>query len=135
VRSALNAEVRVANYDSAEEAAGGARSAGADDWATEELWWRENYARRPYVRADLPFDYYSPAYRYGYESASRHSTRQWSDVEGELERGWSGARGRTQSGWQEVREAVRDAWEHLRGGEHERHRRDPGGTISPDERF
>jgi hypothetical protein len=127
--------VKVANFDRARKAAGAARSTGADDWATEERWWRENYARRPYVRADLPFDYYSPGYRYGYESAHRHSTQQWSDVEAELERGWGGARGPAQSTWQEIRDAVRDAWEHLRGGEHERHRREPDQTISPDERF
>jgi hypothetical protein len=93
-------------------------------WEDEETWWRENYARRPYVSRERDFEYYRPGYRYGFESAQRHRGRSWTDVEGELRSGWEGYEHRGRSTWEDIKESVRDAWEHLTGGEHDRHRRD-----------
>ena len=93
--------------------AAGTGAKGFFDWSTEDAYWRDNYATRPYARADRPYDYYQPAYKYGWESRRQYAGRQWNDVEGDLERGWDKARGASKSTWQEVKDAVRDAWHHV----------------------
>jgi hypothetical protein len=82
-------------------------------WADESGYWRENFSSRPYATADRGFDQYEPAYRYGYESATKHRGRQWSEVEPELRTGWDRYehRGSVRSTWEEVKDAVKDAWE------------------------
>jgi hypothetical protein len=82
-------------------------------WGDEELYWRGEYARRPYVRADRGFAHYEPAFRYGVASASRLRGRTWGDIESELARGWIGARGNSQTPWEEIKGAVRDAWDRV----------------------
>jgi hypothetical protein len=83
------------------------------DWGTEDLFWRDNYASRPYARADRSYESMRPAYQYGVESARRHGNRAWSDVEGDLSRGWDSARGHSRSTWEEVKDAVKDAWDRV----------------------
>ena len=95
------------------------------DWGTEDVYWREQYASRPYAKADRGYDYYRPAYEYGVRSASRHRGGQWNDVESELERGWTETRGEAKSTWQEIKDAVRDAWDRATGSHHDREPRTP----------
>jgi hypothetical protein len=83
-------------------------------WGDEELYWRGEYARRPYVRADRGFAHYEAAYRYGATSASRFGGRSWADVEGELAAGWQRARANAETAWDEIKGAVRDAWDRVR---------------------
>jgi hypothetical protein len=91
-------------------------------WEAEERWWRENYRTRPYVRADREFDWYSPAYRYGFESAVQHHGRSWDDAEPKLRVDWDSWPHRPpEADWNDVREPVRDAWDHRRGREHDTH--------------
>ena len=59
----------------------------ADLWDDEDVYWRENYASRPYA-GKSSYDTFRPGYRYGYESAQRFRGRQWGDVEKDLERDW-----------------------------------------------
>jgi len=80
------------------------------DWPSEETQWRERWRSRPYVSADLGFEYYRPAYRYGYESAHRHRGSRWEEVESDLRSGWERYEHRGQTAWESVKEAVRDAW-------------------------
>jgi hypothetical protein len=80
------------------------------DWGAEEGYWRDNWASRPYASADLGFDYYRPAYRYGFESASQTPRREWRDVEDELRSGWDRYEHRGTSAWEHVKDAVRDGW-------------------------
>jgi hypothetical protein len=84
----------------------------------EEGHWRENFRSRPYYREGKSFSDYHPAYRYGWESASRpdYAGKRFEDVEGDLERGWDKARGGVTIAWIEVREATRDAWNRVRSG-------------------
>jgi hypothetical protein len=89
------------------------------DWGNDEdAYWRDNFSARPYVRADRGYDFYQPAYQYGFRSASHHKGREWADVEPELERGWAEHRGTGTSTWQDVKDAVRDAWDRVRGAGH-----------------
>jgi hypothetical protein len=87
------------------------------DWTTEEEYWRTNYSNRPYVGQNRDFDYWKPAYRYGYDSAQRHQGRGWSDVESDLRTGWDKYehRGTARSTWEQVKDAVRDGWDRLVG--------------------
>ena len=84
-------------------------------WDDEELYWRGEYARRPYVRADRGFAHYEPAFRYGTTAASRYRGRSWKDMEGELAAGWGRVRGSSETGWEEIKGAVRDAWDRVTG--------------------
>ena len=94
----------------------GGGNAGGEAWTRDERFWQENYASRPYARADLPFDYYSPAYRYGYDAATRYPGRQWNELEPELEKRWSEFRGESRSTWEDIKHAAKDAWDRVTGG-------------------
>jgi hypothetical protein len=87
------------------------------DWASEDEYWRNNYGSRPYARADLAYEQYQPAYRYGYESAGRLGTSRWEEVESELQAGWEvdEQRGEHRGAWASVRDAVKDAWDRVTG--------------------
>jgi hypothetical protein len=85
------------------------------DWTTEESYWRDNYKGRPYVESGRDYDYYRPAYRFGYESAGRYEGRDWTDVEADLQREWDRYEHRGQSTWQQIKSAVRDAWDRVTG--------------------
>jgi hypothetical protein len=82
-------------------------------WDTHEAYWQDNWSTRPYASADRGFDYYRPAYRYGFESANRHTGRSWSEVEHDVRTGWDRYEHRGESTWEHVKDAVRDAWDRV----------------------
>lgn len=84
------------------------------DPVLESEYWSENWSSRPYVRADLGYSYYEPAYRFGWESRVRYAGHRWEDVEGNLMKEWSAKQGDSRSTWDEVKAAVRDAWDRVR---------------------
>ena len=51
------------------------------EWTTESTYWRDNYRSRPYFSGDRDFTYYEPAYRYGYESATRYRGKSWDEAQ------------------------------------------------------
>jgi uncharacterized protein YjbJ (UPF0337 family) len=81
----------------------------------EEGYWRENFRTRPYYQGGREFDYYSPVYRYGWESAARpeYSGRRFEDIENDLGSNWTRARGASRAEWNDVRHATRDAFERV----------------------
>jgi hypothetical protein len=81
------------------------------DWTTETGYWRNTYKTRPYFDARRDYDYYEPAYRYGFESADRYRGRSWNDVQSDLERGWENYKLRGKLAWNEIKDAVRDSWD------------------------
>lgn len=81
-----------------------------NDWKTEDTYWRSNFQTRPYVSGDRGYDYYEPAYRYGFESGRSFRGRSWEEAEPELRSGWDRYERRGQSTWDQVKDAVRDAW-------------------------
>lgn len=89
--------------------------APAFDSANENSYWKEHYSTRPYAMADRGYDYYQPAYQYGWESAERYRPQPWHAVESDLRTGWDKARGQRTSTWEEVKHAVRDAWDRVTG--------------------
>jgi hypothetical protein len=84
-------------------------------WGDEDAYWRANYRTRPYAGAERGYDYYEPAYRYGYDAANRYGDRNWSDVESELSSGWNSYERRGESTWEQIKDAVRDAWDRITG--------------------
>lgn len=93
--------------------AGAVMARGAADPVTEDRYWRENHATRPYALKDVGFDHYQPAYRAGVDTYNSNPSRSFDDVEPELDRGWSRARGGSSLEWEHARPAARDAWERL----------------------
>jgi hypothetical protein len=77
----------------------------------EDAHWRAHYRGAPYVDPDRHYEYYQPAYRFGWESYSQYGRRSFDEVEPSLARRWEARRHRS-LGWDEARSAVRDAWEH-----------------------
>jgi hypothetical protein len=94
-------------------ALGGKGIARAVDPDAEDAYWRDNYSQRPYVTSGSSYDDYSPAYRYGVESYSRHAGRRFDDVESDLGRDWQSARGNSRLEWEHAKHATRDAWHRL----------------------
>ena len=91
----------------------GATSQQLGDWSTEEEYWRQNWASRPYVISDRGFAFYRPGYRYGCESAQRLHGGKWEDVESDLRTGWDRYEHRGTSAWEHMRDAVRDGWNRM----------------------
>ena len=94
-------------------AAAGHKAAESINPTVEDAYWRENYKTREYVDRALPYSYYEPAYRYGWESRARLGRKSYQDVENDLERGWDKAKGESKLRWNEAKNATRDAWHHV----------------------
>lgn len=83
---------------------------------TEEVgYWKDNYKTRPYYQSGRDFNHYEPAYKYGWEAASRpeYNGRRFDDVESDLGRDWSKSRGSSTTDWNDVKPATRDAFERV----------------------
>ncbi|MBK5260250.1 MAG: CsbD family protein [Thermoanaerobaculia bacterium] len=81
----------------------------------EEGYWRTNYKTRPYHQKDREFDHYAPAYRYGWEAASKpvYNGRRFDEIERDLGANWNKARGTSKNEWNDMKSATRDAFERV----------------------
>lgn len=96
--------------------AGGLAGKGVAEYfdpTAEAKYWRETYSTRPYYNKSYTFEDYDPAYRYGWESRTRHKGRNWTEVESDLGRDWDKTRGTSRLQWEEARHATRDAWDRI----------------------
>lgn len=92
------------------------RAAADERWSSDDMYWRTNFQERPYIAADLPYDAYQPAYRYGCEASFIYHPLPWdAEVEFELSLGWPQARGDSSLTWELARDAVREGFEKARG--------------------
>lgn len=80
------------------------------DPTVEELYWRENYATRPYAVEGTPYEHYAPAYRYGWEARNQYPGKRYEEVESDLERGWDTAKANSSLAWDRAKYATKDAW-------------------------
>jgi len=80
------------------------------------MYWRDNYASRPYVSGGS-FDDYGPAYRHGVAGYSAYPGKRFEDVDDELAREWATTRGGSTLSWEDARPASRDAWQRLERAE------------------
>lgn len=83
------------------------------DPTQEDAYWRDNYATRPYVSPDEPYDAYRPAYRTGYENYSRLHGKHFDEVESDLRTDYEKRTGKSGMSWDKARSATRDAWHRL----------------------
>ena len=87
--------------------------AEAVDPTVEDAYWRENHASRPHAAQGSSYDDFAPAYRYGWESRSKHAGRSFDEVETDLARDWTAQPTLSRLTWDKARPAARDAWERI----------------------
>lgn len=95
--------------------AAGKGAAEALNPTVEDAYWRTNYKTRPYAKADMSYDAYQPAYKYGWESRSKYADKKYDEVESNLESGWERTRGTGKMAWSDAKSAVKDAWHRVDG--------------------
>lgn len=84
------------------------------DPTAEEAFWREHYEGRPYFEPGKTYDYYHPAYEYGWESSSHYRDQNFESVEPDLRRDWPNRRAKSTLEWDDARPVVEDAWNRVR---------------------
>lgn len=76
----------------------------------EDSFWSDAYKDRPYAQG-RSYEDLRPAYRYGWESRTRHADRSWNDVENNLQNEWTERHGSTSNlDWNTAKPAAYDAW-------------------------
>jgi len=88
----------------------GKSAAEAVNPTVEDSFWKDNFATKSYAQADRGYDYYQPAYRYGWESRAKYQGKKFNDVEADLQRGWDSFKGSSKMAWHDARHATKDAW-------------------------
>lgn len=83
------------------------------DPTSEDAYWRDNHASRPYIEMGVGYDDYGPAYRFGQAAYDKYPGRRFEDVEDDLARDWGSARGQSNLDWARARNATRDAWDRV----------------------
>ena len=81
------------------------------DPTAEDAYWRDTYKTRPYVESGRDYDYYQPAYQYGWESRGRYTGKKFHEVESDLGRDWDKSRSSSGMTWETAKHPVRDAFE------------------------
>lgn len=87
-----------------------------DDYASFSPSFRDHWQTN-YGTGSRDFDYYDPAYRYGYNLAidERYDAYDsWDKLEADAQRGWNDFAGTVDGTWEEFKDAVRHAWEDVR---------------------
>lgn len=84
----------------------------------ERQYWENVYKTRSYYKSGRTFDYYEPAYRYGWENATKpeFAKKSFNETETVLSQRWAAESGpATRPPWIDSKEPVRDAWDRVRG--------------------
>ena len=82
----------------------------------EDTFWRTEHTKRPYVRKDMPYTTYQPAYKFGWETAlnPQFANRKFNDIEPDLAKNWNTYRGPATTEWRDVKDATRDSFDRVR---------------------
>lgn len=82
------------------------------DVGPQDRYWRDNFAKRPYVPPNAYYADYGPAYRHGARAGlGGGQGHDWAEVETDLAVQWDDARAGSRLSWEQAKPAVRDAWE------------------------
>ncbi len=83
---------------------------------TEDAYWSEEYRHAPYYEDIYGYEDYAPAYRVGYEGYGQFgvASRDYSDVEPDLEQHYLRSRGDSKLDWEKARQATRHAWDRVK---------------------
>jgi hypothetical protein len=90
------------------------RQTGVRGWSDYDSDFHQDYLVR-YGRTGYGYDYYQPAYRYGYDLATdpRYRGYDWNQVAPEARRQYE--RSGLQGTWDDIKDAVQHAWEAVTG--------------------
>jgi hypothetical protein len=80
------------------------------DPTVEDGYWKNNFAKQPYVEADAAYESYQPAYRTGYLGPGRYTGKTFEQAETDLQRDYKESSGEATLGWDKAKHAARDAW-------------------------
>lgn len=84
------------------------------NWNTENTYWRNNYASRPYYSSSRNYSVYEPAYRYGVELYNQNPGRRFDEIDqAQMRSGWDRTRGTSNLNWTDAQMATRDAYDRL----------------------
>jgi hypothetical protein len=86
-------------------------------WEQAEAFWREHHAKQPY--ANRSYDDYAAAYRYAWDTATKHAGKKFEEIEDEIALGYEKAQAGNALPWDTARPAVKAEWDRL------------GGVIAP----
>ena len=90
------------------------RAAGEEiDPTEQDKYWRSKFSTRPYAKEFTSYDDVAPAYRYGWESASKAKGRSFDDAESTLRKDWDKVKGKAELSWDKAKLAVKDAWDRV----------------------
>lgn len=93
----------------------------------DRFWWRDNYDELEGVLADRGYEYFEPAFMYGWEACRNNPGCTWNDIEPELAANWERDRERASAKWDEVKHATRHAFE--RAVHIFQHGKNPDATV------
>ncbi len=80
-----------------------------DVFKANEAAFRSHYDTT-YKASGANFDAYRPAYGYGYAAGTKHSDRDYNDVESDLRAGYERTEDAAENGWENVKDAVQHAY-------------------------
>src|SRR5688572_29365492 len=92
---------------------GGKAAAEAIDPTVQDAYWEENFSKRPYVNPQQQYKDLQPAYRFGWENASRSQGKSFEDLAPSMEREWTASPSSSSLAWNSAKPAVRDAWDRV----------------------
>ncbi|MDI1288344.1 MAG: hypothetical protein PSX37_00130 [bacterium] len=93
---------------------GGKAAGEAIDPTVEDAYWEKAYRTRPYTSETTEFKEYRPAYRFGWENATRSNGKTFDELSPSLERDWDRTRSKDSTlTWARAKDAVRDAWDRV----------------------
>ena len=92
---------------------GGKAAAEAIDPTVHDAYWEKTYSTRPYASSEIEYKEFRPAYRYGWESASRNRGKSFDELSSTLERDWEKSKSGSKLTWIKAKDAVKDAWERV----------------------
>ena len=92
---------------------GGKAVAESIDPTVQDAYWEKNYKTRPYANSQVEYKEYRPAYRYGWEHASKADGKSFDELEPTLARDWDKSRSGSSLGWDKAKDAARDAWDRV----------------------
>jgi hypothetical protein len=80
-----------------------------------EAYWREHHGAQPYADEKKSYDTYASAYRFGHETATKHSGKKFEELEEDIALDYEKHRPGTALPWDSARPAVKAEWDRLGG--------------------
>jgi len=81
----------------------------------ENDYWREHHGRQEWASEDAPYEHFQPAYRTGYEAATKYPGREYEEIEADVARDYEKNDANPAIPWDRARPAVRAAWHRVAG--------------------